>query len=116
MRALPLWLCIAAVVAGCGEDKEGDRLADGRDVYVRECSRCHMIDGSGVEGVYPNLAGNPIVTLESPEPTIGIVLQGREAMPAFSGSIGAHQIADVISYIRHAWGNDASPVTPAQAK
>jgi mono/diheme cytochrome c family protein len=101
---------------GCGTNPSETRVADGKEVYARECSRCHMIDGRGYPGVYPNLAGNPIVTLDSPEPTIDTVLEGREAMPGFAGVIPEQKIAQVISYIRHAWGNDASQVTPAQVK
>jgi len=80
-------VAVAVLVAfgGCGKGAAEERAARGETVYVRECARCHMVDGSGVSGVYPNLAGNPIVTLESPEPVIETVLEGREAMPAFGG-------------------------------
>jgi mono/diheme cytochrome c family protein len=104
------------VVAGCGNGAAAERATQGETVYVRECARCHMVDGSGVPGVYPNLAGNPIVTLESPEPTIETVLEGRESMPAFGGTLPVQKLAEVITYVRASWGNHASPVTPAQAK
>jgi mono/diheme cytochrome c family protein len=75
-----------------------------------------MTDGGGVPGVYPNLAGNPIVRLPSPELTIETVLEGRGAMPGFGGQIPEQNIAAVISYIRRAWHNNASPVAARQAK
>jgi mono/diheme cytochrome c family protein len=75
-----------------------------------------MLDGGGVPGVYPNLAHDPIVTLRSSEPTIQIVLEGRESMPAFGGQLPVQELSEVMTYIRHAWGNDASGVTQAQAK
>jgi mono/diheme cytochrome c family protein len=111
-------LCLLAFGTGlsaCG-DATGQRVADGRHVYLRECARCHVTNGRGYPGVYPNLAGNPIVKLDSPEPVIQIVTEGREAMPAFGGQIPEQQLAAVISYIRHAWGNGASAVTPSQVK
>jgi mono/diheme cytochrome c family protein len=114
------WLCMAAVVAlaplaaGCGQDPREERVALGKEVYARECARCHLESGRGYPGVYPNLRGNPIVTLDSPEAVTDIVLKGREGMPAFEGELPEQRIAAVITYIRHAWHNDASGVTPAQ--
>jgi mono/diheme cytochrome c family protein len=110
-------LAAAAAVAGCGGKRAAeDRIAFGKNVYVRECARCHGDDGTGYPGVYPKLDGNPIVTLESPEPMVEIVDDGREAMPSFAGQIPVQNIAAVISYVRQAWSNHASPVTPAEVK
>src|SRR5215212_1513473 len=116
------WLCAAAVLAlgvaavGCGQDPRDERVALGKEVYTRECSRCHLISGRGYPDVYPNLRGNPIVTLDSPEVVTDIVLKGRESMPAFEGELPEQKIAAVITYIRQAWHNHASGVTPAQVK
>jgi len=115
--SLVLLLTTAAlIVAGCGRGSREDQLTYGKEVYTQECSRCHMVDGSGVEGVYPNLDRNPIVRLDSPEPTIDVVLRGREGMPAFGGQIPEQEIAAVITYIRQSWSNHASAVSPAQVK
>jgi mono/diheme cytochrome c family protein len=119
VRARPLVpvaaLALAAGFSGCGSDAAA-RIPLGRQVYVRECSRCHLLGGRGYPGVYPNLAGNPIVTLNSPEPMIEIVTRGRGGMPAFGGQLPDQKVAAVISYVRQAWGNDASAVSPAQVK
>lgn len=39
-------------------------------------------------------------------------IHGRQGVPAFGGELSDQEIAAVISYIRSAWGNDASPVWP----
>jgi alcohol dehydrogenase (quinone), cytochrome c subunit len=111
-----LAVCPAALSSGCGESAMAERARLGEETYVRECARCHMTDGRGVRGVYPNLADNPIVTLESPEAAIETVVEGRDAMPAFGGVMPAQRIAAVVTYVRRAWGNDASSVTAAQVK
>jgi mono/diheme cytochrome c family protein len=111
-----LVLGTAAIAAGCGRGSREDELTYGKEVYTQECSRCHMVDGSGVEGVYPNLDRNPIVDLDSPEPTIDVVLRGREGMPAFAGQIPDQEIAAVITYVRQAWSNHASSVSLSQVK
>jgi mono/diheme cytochrome c family protein len=35
------------------------------------------------------------------------------AMPAFGWHLGDQEIADVLTYVRNAWGNAAQPVQPA---
>jgi len=109
-------LSALAVIAGCGPAAESrERLTRGHDLYTTYCSRCHQPDGQGYAQVFPNLAGNPIVKNRSPEPVIEIVTRGRADMPSFSEH-RPDELADIITYIRHAWGNDASAVTPAEVK
>jgi mono/diheme cytochrome c family protein len=105
---------LALVGAGCGQDPREERVALGKEVYARECARCHLESGRGYQGVYPNLRGNPIVTLDSAEPVTDIVLEGRAGMPGFGGELPQQKIAAVITYIRQAWHNHAPGVTPSQ--
>ena len=105
----------ASVLAGCGS-REQWGVERGKEVYTENCSACHQPDGRGYDGIYPNLAGNPIVRLEDPSPVIDIVTRGRGAMPSFSEQLPDHKLAAVISYIRSAWGNDEPGVRPAQVK
>jgi|SRR5215212_1386118 len=108
-------VAVGIVWSGC-EDPHDERVALGKEVYTEDCSRCHMQNGRGYPGVYPNLADNPIVELESPEAAIEIVLDGRESMPGFGGELPVQKLAAVVTYIRQAWGNDAPGVTPAQLR
>jgi mono/diheme cytochrome c family protein len=105
-------------LAGCGSSSTGDdhaRIVRGRLHYLSTCSRCHQPNGRGYAQVYPNLAGNPIVQDADPTAVIEIVVHGRESMPSFAGE-SPEELAEIITYVRHAWGNRASPVTPAQVK
>jgi mono/diheme cytochrome c family protein len=92
--------------------EEARLLGIGEMVYTTRCMECHGVDGQGVEGVYPALAGSPMVMSPDPAPLIDIVVRGRGAMPAF-GYLPDDEVAGVITYIRRSWGNDASVVTPA---
>jgi ubiquinol-cytochrome c reductase cytochrome b subunit len=97
----------------------------GATVYASNCAGCHGATGTGQPGVFPPLAGNPIVTGD-PSKVIPIVLNGlngpitvkgsnyKGTMPPWKGNLTNKQIADVITYIRSAWANKASPVTEAQ--
>ncbi|CAD84814.1 cytochrome c [Nitrosomonas europaea] len=98
-------------------------LALGEPVYIKHCQECHGKSGEGVPGVYPPLAGNRSVTMTSPLNTIRSVLYGGFSpatagnprpygMPPFQHIIRDHEIAWVVSYIRNAWGNFGSLVSP----
>lgn len=94
---------------------------DGARVYIANCSSCHQIDGRGVPGAFPPLAGNPIVRGD-PARLLRIVARGERGpvqiaghayngeMPAWEGLLSREEIAAVVSYIRGAWRNNAPPV------
>jgi mono/diheme cytochrome c family protein len=101
----------------------GDASRPGARVYIDNCAACHRPDGRGYEGVFPALAGNPIV--EAPDPTSlkTIVLKGSKTprtqgtpaqftMPSFAWRLSDEEVADVVSFIRSSWGNHASGATP----
>ena len=107
-------LVAAGLLAGCGGGHS--RYARGYEVYVEHCASCHQIDGRGYDQIYPNLAGNPIVQSRDPDAVISTVLKGRGGMPGFGGELSSDQLADVISYIRAAWANDAPPVHSTEVR
>jgi len=112
---LASFICLC-FLAGCSSSSDAEKIAAGKEVYTNHCSHCHQADGRGYAQVFPPLAGNPIVILDSPEPTIEVVLHGRGSMPGYLDSLTGEQRAQVISYIRNAWGNHASTVTTGQAQ
>ncbi|WP_300088815.1 cytochrome c [uncultured Nitrosomonas sp.] len=100
-------------------------LALGEPVYEKHCQGCHGKSGEGVPGVYPPLAGNRAVTMTSPLNTIRSVLYGGfppvtagnprpYGMPPFQHIIRDNEVAWVVSYIRNAWGNLGSLVSPEE--
>jgi mono/diheme cytochrome c family protein len=91
-------------------------ISEGEGVYLRNCSRCHNLDGGGFPRIFPNLAGNPLVTLHDPVPVIETVLNGQGSMPGFKNDLTDVETAAVISYIRNAWGNEAPVVFPKQTR
>ena len=48
---------------------------------------------------------------ETQVPSSRPLLEGRGAMPSFASDLTDSEIADVISFIRSSWDNDAPPVT-----
>jgi mono/diheme cytochrome c family protein len=99
----------------------GDARKRGALLYLDNCAACHRPDGRGYEGVFPSLAGNPIVEADNPLSLVSIVLLGSEtsrtsttpaqfAMPAFAWRLTDQDAADIVSFIRSSWGNDAKPI------
>ena len=90
---------------------------EGKKIYERACAACHQVNGQGVNPVFPKLAGSDYVNGDV-EAVIDVLVNGRTgtAMQAFSQQLSKGEIASVITYIRSAWGNNASEVQPSQIK
>jgi mono/diheme cytochrome c family protein len=98
-------------------------LSKGELIYEKHCQDCHGVSGQGVPNIYPPLAGNRSVTMASSLNTIRSVLYGGYppstagnlrpyGMPPYQHIIYDIEIAQVVSYIRNAWGNIGSLVSP----
>ncbi len=109
---------LAAIVTG-----EVER--PGAGIYQSFCAKCHQITGIGKPDKFPKLAGNSIVLSENATSLIRLVLEGGKTaqtkrgakpqkMPAFAKKFTDQEIAEVLSFIRNSWGNEAYPVTTRQ--
>ena len=98
----------------------------GKAVYMGAgiCFTCHQATGEGLPNVFPPLAGSEWV-LGSDERIVAAIIRGLAGPIEVKGNVynGAmppqphltdDQIAEVVTYIRSEWGNDAPPVTPDQ--
>lgn len=97
----------------------------GSQIYYEYCSSCHSTNGLGYYPHQPPLAGNPVVLDQDPVSLINLTLNGSlrviaehgpdvNDMPYFRTLLTDQQIADSLTYIRNAWGNEAPAVTEAQ--
>lgn len=115
-RYLIVTVLLLLLIAACSPKLDKAQMAEeGEEVYITNCSRCHQITGEGSVD-YPTLAGNPVVMIDNPAPIVDIVMNGRGSMPPFQGVLTDREIAAVLTYIRNAWGNEASLVPPKQAR
>ena len=94
-----------------------ERYDKGREIYARQCATCHGQDGEGKEGVARPLVGSRWVNAGHYN-LVRILLQGKEGelglMPP-QRNLSDEEIAQVLTYVRNAWGNAAHPVTPSEA-
>ncbi|MBI4795851.1 MAG: cytochrome c [Deltaproteobacteria bacterium] len=102
-----------ALAQGPGPD---ELFKQGKDIFNNTCAQCHRANGEGLPNTFPALNKNPFV-LGDPQPIIATVLNGRKGklgqMPTWKDKLDDGQIAAVVTYIRHAWSNQAPGVTPA---
>jgi cbb3-type cytochrome c oxidase subunit III len=97
----------------------------GEALFAAHCATCHQPAGQGSDA-FPPLAANPVVTAADPSAMIAVIVNGRTGpldvngktyngqMPTWKGQLSDADIASVATYVRSAWGNNASPVTEQQ--
>jgi mono/diheme cytochrome c family protein len=101
--------------------KTGDVERPGAGLYMSFCAKCHQADGRGESQKFPALAGNPAVLAPDTSSLIRLVLEGGSSpqtlngpehrkMPAFANQLTDTEIANVLSFVRATWGNEAKPV------
>lgn len=91
---------------------EEELMVEGERVYNAFCVSCHMPTGAGIPPIYPSLIDSAIV-LGPRDDHVRMVMNGvpGTSMQAFARQLDAAQIAAVVHYERHSWGNNAGDVT-----
>jgi mono/diheme cytochrome c family protein len=129
-------VALAGLIAGCSAKNPGvpqggpassaGGAAPGLDVgariYSGNCVPCHQQSGAGIPGVFPSLAGSPVV-LGDPAELARWVIKGQRprSMPVGRYSTQMLQFgwmkpadaAALFSYLRSSFGNSAAPVDAA---
>ena len=116
------------------KDKEADWLKKdknllsvyrkGRDQYAVSCGACHQADGKGLPNMAPTLAKSDWVTgdatrligvavhgLMGPITINGKVVEGVPPIMPSHGFMKDDQLANILTYTRNAWGNQAGLIT-----
>ena len=96
--------------------------AAGAKLYERHCASCHGSQGEGIANAYPALAGSRAVAKADSSILVRAVLYGGfgaatrshprpYGMPPFLLTLTDSEVADVLTHIRHSWGNAAAQIT-----
>lgn len=102
----------------------GNEPSRGAQIYVDNCAACHRTDGKGYDNVFPAIAGNPTVLANEANSLIHLVLAGAQlpstalrpsnlGMPGFADRLSDDEVAQLITFVRQSWGNQASVVMAA---
>ncbi|TAL93738.1 MAG: cytochrome c [Paraburkholderia sp.] len=95
----------------------------GAKVYTAYCMHCHGVDGRGFAPMLAPLAGNPNVLEKDASSLVNVTLNGTGdlvtggipapyPMPKYAPVLNDRQIADVLTFIRAGWNNNAPAVRP----
>lgn len=126
VRALATYLRgIPAGTPASGRTSTQEQLASGKVTYTVHCGSCHLPTGLGDKGLGVTLSGNSIVQASDPASLINVILYGprlppppfvseRTRMKPFGKRLSDEDIANLVTYVRASFGNQAGAVTPAQ--
>ncbi|MBE9604318.1 cytochrome c [Acetobacteraceae bacterium H6797] len=103
------------------------RNTPGAQTYLARCGTCHGRDGQGRGEWIPPLAGASSLLAPESASAINITLNGAGRvvsagvpdayrMPALRAQLNDREVADELTFVRSAWGNKASAVTPEQVR
>ena len=98
------------------------QMKAGANAYDISCAACHGRDGKG-SALFPPLAGNANVRQVRADTVVRTVLAGGKAvstqkaptgpgMPSFGWRLSDEQVANILTYVRNNWGNQAPAISP----
>lgn len=99
----------------------------GAETFVAKCSFCHGADGRGQNQWIPPLAGAASSLAEHNDSSINVTLNGSPRvvaqgipdsyrMPPYRAQLSDQEVADVLSFVRSAWGNHGGAVSAEEVK
>lgn len=88
------------------------KLAEGKDIYMKNCVACHLADGGGIVG--PNLTDNFYIHGGSPTDAYMVIKEGvlEKGMLSWKNQFSPFQMQNVMSYIY----TELQGTTPANPK
>lgn len=97
-------------------------LGEGERLYLDNCGACHFVSGRGAQRVFPHIDGASIVNADNPNALIHVILAGEKTpstarapsvlpMPGFADRLSDQEVAELASFVRSGWTNQASRVS-----
>jgi mono/diheme cytochrome c family protein len=99
----------------------------GAEIYSDACASCHLEKGVGQPSYFPPLGSNAMLQQSDPLGLEHLVLAGGRigtspsrpsplTMPSFAWKLDDQEIADVLTFIRNSWGNQAAEVSMSDVR
>jgi mono/diheme cytochrome c family protein len=106
------------------QDKElEESMERGQEIYADFCVQCHLVNGEGVAGTFPPLAKSDYLVNKREESIRGIKY-GQKGEIVVNGKtynnimvpmgLTDGEVADVMNYITHTWGNSTDMTTTVE--
>lgn len=132
-------LVLALFVLACsGEKSDGAKVQErldnaeikyftnGKKLYTQHCSNCHMENGEGLGRLIPPLKNSDYLLSDIPRSAL-IIQNGIDGTITVNGveylqpmpanlSLNPTEIAEILTYITNAWGNEYGGIDPELVK
>ena len=117
----------AASPSAAGAEPDAVAMRRGAAIYSDACASCHLENGVGQPRYFPPLGPNAMLQQSDPIGLEHLILAGGRVgtsltrpspmtMPSFAWKLTDQEIADVSTFIRNSWGNQAAPVSIADVQ
>jgi mono/diheme cytochrome c family protein len=101
-------------------------LSTGERLYLDNCGACHFVNGQGAPRVFPHLDGASVVNARRPDGLLHVILAGATTpstakapsalpMPGFAKRLDDKDVAELATFVRQAWSNQAPAVSAKDA-
>jgi mono/diheme cytochrome c family protein len=100
-----------------------ESMARGQEIYADFCVQCHLANGEGVAGTFPPLAQSDYL-VNNREESIRGIKYGQKGEIVVNGKtynnmmvpmgLTDGEVADVMNYITHTWGNSTNMTTTVE--
>jgi mono/diheme cytochrome c family protein len=105
--------------------KSGREDGRGAQLYLDNCAACHRTDAKSNGKVFPALAGNPSVLSDDATSLVKLILEGSKlpstkaapsdlGMPGFAWRLSDEETAQLATFVRQSWGNQAPAVSASE--
>ena len=99
----------------------------GAAIYSDVCASCHLENGVGQPRYFPPLGTNADVQQSDPVGLEHLILAGGRmgtsraspsplTMPNFAWNLSDQEVADVATFVRNSWANQASPLRASDVR
>lgn len=99
----------------------------GAEIYSDACASCHLENGVGQPRYFPPLGPNAMLQQTDPMGLEHLILAGGRigispsrpsplTMPSFAWKLNDQEIADVSTFVRNSWGNQAPEVSVSDVR
>lgn len=102
-----------------------EQLEHGKQKYMETCFACHQAEGQGIANAFPPLAKSDFLNADVKR-AISTVVKGISGEITVNGEIynsvmpaqdlSDEEVADIMTYVYHSWGNNKTVVSESQVK
>lgn len=102
-------------------------LSLGERLYLDNCNACHFVKGEGASRIFPRLDGASVINAQNPTALLHVILAGAQTpstarspsvlpMPGFAERLSDTEVAELASFLRQGWSNQAPAVSDKQVR